>query len=268
MKMISFHPADMGMSLSDKFQWAAGALLQLTVLFLALRRRLFGRQPFLTLYLCLLIVEQIVMAVVYAALGVRSYISFYTFWALQAVLVSFRGSAVYEVCRILLAPFAGVWKLSRSVLLLIAAILTVTAFLAAAQSGPRISAIISTTSRGLELAIVGVLIFGLAFCRYYQVRVPGYLIWICLGFGFYSAVQVVNDTFLRRFLLGYFPLWEQLWVLSFNIAVLIWCVALWKPLPALQLAPATLEPATYGALAPQVTSRLRELNSRLLEMWK
>jgi hypothetical protein len=258
----------MGMFSVAKTQWEIGALLEATVLFLALRRRLFERQPLLTIYLGLIVFNEFIVAIVYGAFGIRSYVSFYTFWGLQALLVSSRGSAVYEVCRLLLAPFAGVWRLSRNVLLLIAAILTITAIFAAAQSGPRFSAIISTASRGLELAIVGILTLGLTICRYYRVRVPGYLIWICLGFGFYATMQVVNDTFLRQWLLGYFPIWQQLWVLSFDIAVLMWCVALWKPLPALQRAPATLEPVVYETLGPQVTSRLRELNSRLLEMWK
>jgi hypothetical protein len=256
------------MSLFDKLQWVIGALIELAALFLALRRKLTVRQPLFITYLILLIVEQVVMTIVYAAFGIRSYVSFYTFWGLQALLVSSRGSAVYEVCRVLLAPFLGVWKLCRRALLGFATILSAAAVLAASRSGPRVSAIISTAGRGLELAIVGILIFGLAFCRYYQIRVPDDLVWICLGFGFYSAVQVLNDTFLHQLLLNYFPMWKQLWLLSFDIAVFIWCVALWKPLPVLKTAPAMLEPIAYESLAPHVTSRLRELNSRLLEMWR
>jgi hypothetical protein len=258
----------MGLSSIDKIQWTAGAFLELAVFMLAIRRKLYQKHPLLTIYLCLLIVEQVVMTTVYAAVGIRPYVTFYTFWALQCLLVLWRGASVYELCRVLLAPFAGVWRICRSFLLLIAMVLGVTAYFAASESGPRVSSIVSTAERGLELAIVGILLFGLAFCRYYQIRIERYILWIGLGFGFYSAVQVVNNTFLRHFLLSYFPLWNGLRVLSFNISTVLWCFALWKPLPVPTLEPAMLGYGTYEALAPHMTSRLRTLNSRLLEMWK
>lgn len=258
----------MGLSLIAKIQWEAAVLLELAVLILAIRRNLVQRLPLFTIYLGLLIVEEVVMALVYAAFGIRSYAAFYTFWALQSVLVLWRGAAVYELCRVLLAPFAGIWTICRSFLLLTAGTLAVSAYFAASESGPRLASIISTAARGLELAIVGILIFGLAFCRYYQIRIDRYILWIGLGFGFYSAVQVVNNSFLQHFLLSYFPLWNGLGVLSFNISTALWCFALWKPLPAPKHSPAMLEPGTYEALVPRMSSRLRTLNARLMEMWK
>lgn len=258
----------MGLSFIDKFQWAVAAVLEVGVFSLALRHRLVERQPFFTIYLGLLIFVEAVMAIVYPTFGIRSYIYFYIAWGFQALLVLSRGTSVYEVCKVLIAPFAGVWKLCRSVLLLISGVLVLTAIFAASQSGPRLSAIISTAERGLELAIVGVLLSGLAFCRYYRIHIDRYIAWLGLGFGFYSAVQVVNSTFLQRYALSYFPLWNQLAIFSFNIATVLWCFALWKPLPARKLSAATLRPGTYETIAPQVSMRLRELNTRLLEMWK
>lgn len=180
----------MGLSFVDKLHWAASMVLELTVLFLAIHNKLFKRHPLFTVYLALLILQGLVMAVVYTVLGIRSYLAFCIFWTLQAILVLWRGSAVYELCRVLLAPFAGVWRICRSFLLLTASMLAVSAYFAASESGPRLASIISTAERGLELAIVGILIFGLAFCRYYQIRIDRYILWIGLGFGFYSAVQV------------------------------------------------------------------------------
>ena len=258
----------MGLSLIDKIQGMAGAVLELAVLFLVFRHRLFGRQPLFSVYLGLLIFYEVVETIVYATFGIRSYISFYSAWGFQALLVSGRGAAVYEFCKILIAPFSGVWKVCRSVLLSIAAVLTVAAIIATSESGPRLSVMISTAERGLELAIVGILLFGLAFCRYYRIQIDGYLAWIGLGFGFYSAIQVVNSSFLQRFAMSYFPLWNQLSIFSFNIATILWCVALWRPLPAMKRAAATLQPGAYEAFAPQMSIRLRELNARLLEMWK
>lgn len=258
----------MGLSLIDKLEWGMAVLLEVTVFFIALRRRLYQRHPLFTSYLGLIVGCEGAMWLAYTLTGFRSSFSLYAYWTLQSLLLLCRGATVYEICQVLLAPFAGIWRLSRGLLLAISIALALTAVFAASQSGPRISAIVSTAGRGLELAIVSILLFGLAFSRYYQVKIPRYLVWICLGFGFYSAVQVVNNTFLRHYLLGYFPVWRYVTPFSFDISTVIWGFALWKPLPVLSLVPATLSPGAYEVIAPQMTSRLRELNARLLEMWK
>lgn len=258
----------MGLSVIEQVEWAAAAALELLAFVLAIRRRLFARQPLFGSYLTLLIADQLLMTFFYAKFGVRSHVSFYVFWALQAVLIMLRGAAVFEVFKVVLSPFSGVWKTCRGILLLVGVTLTFAAIFAASQSGPRISAIISTGGRGLELAIVGILLFGLAFSRYYNIHIETYLLWIGFAFGFYSGVQVVNNTFLHRYLLSYFPMWSRLSVFAFDISTVLWCVALWSPLPAVRATPAALGHEDYEAIAPQMTSRLRELNSRLLDIWK
>lgn len=258
----------MQLPLADKIEWAVAALLEVSVFVIALRRELQERQPLLTTYLGLLVALEGAMWLTYTLAGVRSRFSLYAYWTQQSLLMIFRGIAVYEICRVTLARYAGVWRLCRGFLLAILTILAFTGIIAASRSGPRYSVIISTAGRGLELAIVSVLLFGLAFCRYYRVEVPGYLALISVGFGFYSAVQVINNVFLRQYLLSYFPVWRYVTLFSFDIATILWGVALWKPLPELRLAPVTLLPGAYEEFAPQMTTRLRELNTRLLEMWK
>jgi hypothetical protein len=123
--------------------------------------------------------------------------------------------------------------------------------------------------RGLELTVVGVLLFGLIFCRYYDIEIPRHWAWIAFGLGFCSAIQVANNTFLGDWhAQQHVLIWGALRRASFNIAILFWLVALWKPLPATAPAPVLLARGDCEFLAPQVSGRLRELNARLLEMWK
>ncbi|MHB8527351.1 MAG: hypothetical protein ACYDD2_14510 [Candidatus Acidiferrales bacterium] len=201
--------------------------------------------------------------------GIDSRVSFEVYWTLQALLVLARAFAVYDVCRVLLAPYSGVWKLARPLLIMLGLVL---AGGAAATSRQRVHPISATTlmaERGLEFTVVSVLIFGLIFCRYYGVRIDRHLAWIALGLGFYSTIQVANNTFLGDWLTrARFPVWAALRYASFYVAATFWLVALWKPLPARQPAPVLLAPGEYDRLAPQMTMRLRELNTRLLEMWK
>jgi len=259
----------MDFSLFDSIRWAATALIEVVVLALAIRQKLFDRLPFFAIYLCILVVNEGILWVTYSFTGISSHTSFYVYWTMQALQVTVRGVVVYEICRELISPYAGVWRLCRPFLVLMGLVLASTAVATARRRLHPISATTLVAERGLEFTVVGILILGLIFCRYYGVRIDRYVALIALGLGFYSAVQVANNTFLSEWLTGArFPIWEALRNASFNIATVFWLVALWKPLPARQAVPVLLTPGEYDRLAPQVTLRLRELNTRLLEMWK
>lgn len=259
----------MDFSLFESVRWAITVLIEVMVLVLALRHRLFERLPFFTAYLSILVVNEGILWVTYSLADISSHGSFYVYWTMQAIQVSIRGIVVYEICREILSPYAGVWKLCRPLLIGLGLILAGSAVATARRRIHPISATTLMAERGLELMVVAILVLGLVFCRYYGVRIDRYLAWVALGLGFYSAVQVANDTFLSEWLTrARFPIWEDLRNASFNIATIFWLVALWKPLPARQPAPVLLAPGEYGRLAPQMTLRLRELNTRLLEIWK
>ncbi|HLJ42134.1 MAG TPA: hypothetical protein VKT50_11660 [Candidatus Acidoferrales bacterium] len=258
----------MGLSLFESVHWAATVLIEVVVLTFALRRKLFDQLPVFTIYLCILVANEAIVSLTYSFAGIRSHTSFYVYWAMQAVQVSIRAIVVYEICQALLSRYTGIWKLCRPLLITLGLVL---AGSAAATSRQRVHPISATTlmaERGLEFTVVSILIFGLIFCRYYGVWIDRHLAWIALGLGFYSAVQVANNTFLRGEPMTHLPVLQIIRQTSFNIATIFWLVALWKPLPARQPAPVLLGPGEYDRLAPQMTLRLRELNSRLLEMWK
>lgn len=258
----------MGLSLSESVHWALTAVLEAGVVLLALRRHLFRQLPFLTLYLLVLVLNEAVMWSFYRFTGFQSYASFSAYWTMQAVQVTGRAIVVYEICRFLLQDYTGIWRLCRPFLLTLAAALVADAVFSARASSHGIATAILMAERGLELVILGILIFGLAFCRYYAIRIPRHIGWIGLGLGFYSAVEVANNTVLQRWAGTYFPVWENLRHASFNVATICWCVALLAPLPAVRPAPILLNRYEYENLRPFVTTKLRELNTRLLEMWK
>lgn len=259
----------MGFSLFDSVYWATTVFLEVAVFCLALRRRLFGRLPFFTLYLGLVVADEALLWLTYRLIGIRSRISFDIYWTSQAFLVLSRAVVVYEICRALLLPFAGIWRLCRPLLVGLGLILVGSALATARRTVHPISATTIMADRGLEFAVAGILLFGLIFCRYYGVEIPRHLAWIALGLGFYSAIQVANNTFLGDWLTHQHVLiWGAVRRASFNIATLFWLVALWKPLPVAAPAPVLLARGEYEILAPQVSGRLRELNARLLEIWK
>lgn len=248
-------------------RWSASFGLEVAVFLLAVRRKIFKELPLFSVYLALLVASEVARWVVFHVTTLSSRPSFDVYWTTQALLVCFRALVVYEICRVLLHPYKGIWRLCQPFLLAVGAVLILDAALAAEQGRQAATAIL-TAEGGLELAALAILLFGLAFCKYYGVRVERYLLWIGLGLGFYSAVQVANNTFMQHGLGWYFSIWENLRLISFNIATVCWLVALLKPLPAAQPVRAVLSQRDYEILAPQVTARLRELNTRLLEIWK
>lgn len=257
------HPA-----LLANLRWAASFILELAVFSLAVRRKLLSEMPFFSIYLGLLVASEVIRWAVYRATTLDSRASFDTYWTTQALLVCFRALVVYEICKLLLHSYKGIWRLCRPFLLAVAAILIADAAFVAQESAHQAATAILTAERGLEVAVLAILLLGLAFCRYYGVRIERYLLWIGLGLGFYSAVQVANNTFMQQGPGWYFSVWENLRLISFNIATACWFIALLKPVPSARPAQVLMTSERYEILAPQVTARLRELNTHLLGMWK
>lgn len=179
---------------------------------------------------------------------------------MQTILLLARVAMVIEIFRRALGHYSGLWRLCRSILAVIAVVLVLAAAYQAQKSAPRIAAVALTTERGLELAIVGILLFAVVICRYYH--------WIALGIGLNSAVQVANNSLLQKWLPEYFRAWSSIRLLWFQIVTALWCAILWKPLLAPRAAPALFEREVYDELSPEVSRKLREMNSKLAEMLK
>jgi hypothetical protein len=246
--------------------WGLGACLEATILVLALVRKLGQRLPVFVAYLVLLVTNELLMFGFYRMVGFKSRIFFYVFWSIQGLFLLFRALVVYEICRSILSPLDGVWRLAKPFLAMMGCILLAAMLISTRGTPLSLASLIPTGQRGLELIIVGLLIAGLAFCRYYRVQADNYLAWIALGLGFHSIIQSTDNTFLPW--LGHFALWAALSHASFDIAMIMWVVALWNPLAAVRHSPVLLGQDEYDRLSPQVTAQLRELNTRLLGMWK
>jgi hypothetical protein len=252
----------------DYAEWSATTLLEVFLCNLALRHGLFHRLPYFTTYSLLLVSREVIWWVAYHLLNPLSPVTLTLYWSMQAVLLAARGAVIAEICWRLLVPYPGIWKLCRSFMIVIAAILITTAAVAAHRNGPEFARVVLTAERGLELVIVGILLFGLAFCRHYGLKIESPIPLVALGLGLYSAIQVANNTFFQALHGGYFDLWSAVRHVSFGLALVAWCIALWRPLPAPRPAPVLFEREVYDQIAPQMSSRLRELNARLSEMLK
>jgi len=234
----------------------------------AFRRGLYLRLPLFTAYLALLCLRNLVLWWFYLGPGYDSRAAFEYFWVTQGILLAARGAAIAEIAWRTLRAYRGVWALSSVLLIGIALFLLVQAGLSAAGNRSWIAPFVLTAERGLELAAVVILVALFCLSRYYGIRLEPVQRIVALGLGAYSAVQVINNSFMREWLTRYFGWWAHIRVISFFAAMGIWWLALRKPLPTEQPKPVLLSQDVYDELAPQVSLRLRKLNDRLLEMLK
>ena len=244
----------------------AATLLEVSVAILAVRHGLFRRLPVFTTYLFAVVLTEFIRLGLIAKIGFGSKTYFWTYWLTQAVLIGLRGIVVAEICRKVLGHNIGIWHLCRIILCGVAGILFANAAVAAWHNQNHVTVLITILERDLELAILGTLIFAFMFTRYYMIRVDRLITLVSVGLLFYSAVQVANHEIISVFRAGFYPLYAQIVVNSFAISMLIWLAAVWKPVPAEAPATAMLGPQVYGQVMPEVNLRLRELNSRLLEI--
>jgi hypothetical protein len=256
----------MHLSLTDNVAWAFGAALETLLLLLALRRGLYRRFPVFTLYVALVVLSEPVLWFVYNKGQGHLRLIFVAYYLTQCILLLARGGVVAEICRDLLSPYPGIWKVCRGCLLTIAVVLL--AFAAAAAYRTGASTAVATGERGLELVVVGVLLFAVAFCRYYEIVPDQVTAFLALGLGLYSAIQVANNTLIFEWLLPYVGWWQKVRQLSYPVVVFVWLFALRNPLPEARPAPALLDAGVYDEFVPQVNMRLRELNARLQEILK
>jgi hypothetical protein len=253
--------------LSDYLRGGAGTALELLLLCLVLRRGLARRFPFFLSYVILLLTFDLSYLPSFLHFGFRSNAMLLFYWISQEILVIARGLVAVEICSAMLRSYKGIWRLCRLLLSGIGGVLIAAAILSARQNAPRLPAMVYASERGLELTIVGLLLLGLAFCRYYRVEPEPPIPLLALGLGIYSAIQVANDTLLGKWL-SYLPLWSQIRVYSFDIALGLWLVSVWRTLPERRPVPSMLDRGVYEGLSPVINVRLRELNSRLLGMLK
>jgi hypothetical protein len=256
----------MHLSSTELLLWVLSILLQFGLCVLVFWRGLHRRLPIFSSYAVLVLFAAISVWFAYRRWGYRSLPAWYFAWSMQGLTFLGRGFAVTELCWKILRPYAGVWGLAWRALVLLSVMLTARAMVYAQGDAHWVVPFVLTAEQGLEMMIAAVLLALLATCAYYRISVEPSYRWIVVGLCFNSIIQALNNSFLRNWLSTQIFFWNGIRLSSFNIAIVVWCVALWKPLLAERPAPVLLGQQMYDELTPQVNYRLRILNQRLLEI--
>jgi hypothetical protein len=250
--------------------WAGSALAQLIVLALLFAKGNARKLPFFTLYVGLDICQVGFLLLVYAHWGTNSPTSATLAWSSECITLVAQALATIEILSITLKPYPGIWGLGWRALAAAAA--SVVIVVALISRGHGALELWFEINRGYHLTFATALISCLLLVRYYSIQVPAAYKLILGGFCLNSCVEVLSNTLIQVLAHKGFALpkgtWQFVTTISFVVALVIWAVALRKPLPAENRQIASLSDSSYQQLSPEINQRLRELNEKLLRLWK
>jgi len=255
----------MQLGTSVSFLWYVTLGLDVILVALVVRRRVFRSLPFFALFVFFSTLRSFSLWAVYGWLGFSSRPAWYVAWFTQAVLLIGRGAVCAELCWHVLRRSPGLWSVARGVLVTIGVAIAIYAGIDSLHPIFQIHYPIVPAERGLELAIAVVLISLLLVAQRYKIRIQRTSFLIVAGLCFYSLVQTLNNTFYHV-LTNYFPWWNSFRIVSFHITVLlwIWAVATWYSTSDEE--PLQMVPNLYEEHAEEVSRKLRSLDEDLEEI--
>jgi hypothetical protein len=265
--LVSPAMSSLGFPLQVLVLWGCSSLVQLVVLVLLFKEGSFRKLSSFTVYTALNICQVGFLLFVYGH-GFGPKTTETLAWFSEAITLVAQSFAATEILQVVLRPYQGIWGLAWRLLAFTAIVVIV---LYAKITYPSWS-----KAAWFELDVCYHLTFAIAMLgcllliRYYSIPVPKPYKTILIGFCFCSCADLlINKVFRPIFYLpGNQNLWRSATMLSFIVVLLLWAVALWKPLPAENPRLAASSDDAYQRLSPEINDRLRLLNEKLQRLWK
>jgi hypothetical protein len=228
----------------------------------------FRRLPIFTTYVAINVCQAGFLYLVYVRFGFHSRLVIWLAWASQAAAILAEALATTEILRAVLVPYKGIWGLGWRTLMAASGVLLI--YVTLDTRGDLNWALI-TAERGCHLIFATAIIICLLLVRYYSISVPRAYKALLGGFCFFSCTIILINTIAQGILYRrssqYEAIWEFLTVLSYAAVQVVWAEALRKPL-AVPVATRSLPAAVYQQVSPEINERLRELNEKLLRLWR
>ena len=253
----------MGLTTSELVLWYLSMLLEPAVCALAFRRRLYRELPVFTWYTAAVLVHGLPLYWVYHEMGYTSRPSFYFFWSTQAALLVWRGAAIGELAWTTSRPYLGLRVVMKWLVAAISSTLVVIAFWFSVEAPSQLPAFVLALERDLELTASIVILMLFLLTSHYDLGIDSIQKRIAVGLFLYSLVQVINNAVSKEWLQPYFHWWRIVRLTSFHVALVIWLIALLKPVvqePTAEV-PADLQPIRDFMSAG--TEVMHDLSARL-----
>jgi len=248
--------------------WNLSIILEGILCAFIVRRRLWRLLPLFTVYMFLNLFVTIALWLVYKSFGDDSRFVFYFFWSKQSLLLAARAGVCAELCLLAFRPRPGLWLHVRRVLIAITAGILVYAAIDAFRQVSVVESFVLALQRSLELTVAILLTSLLVIANRYRIRMERFPSLVALGMCIHSTFQILNNTLLKHWLDPYFSWWNNVQIVSFQVALVIWLFALRRPLPETKPAPKLLPKDVYHSYSRLISQRLKDLDRDIQEVTK
>jgi hypothetical protein len=220
--------------------WAVTFLLECVVCFLAFRRRLYLQMRVFSTYLAMLVVREVFLYWAYHVFGYSSRFAFYAFWLSQAIVLLLRAGSIAEIMWKASRGYPGFRMIGGWVAALVSVLLIARASWVVLHNVMDAPALILGVEHHVEFTAAVVLFLLFVLWIRYDVPLRQHEKLIAVGLFAYSLVQEVNDAVAQHWVGPFFHWRDRIRVVSFMVVLILWIVALRKPLARrmVQTAPA------------------------------
>jgi len=248
--------------------WTLTVILEGLLCAFVVQRRLWRCLPLFSSYVFFKFLVTTGLWLVYKRFGYDSNSARYFFWSTQSLLLVSRASVCAELCWLAFKSRPGLWSYVRRVLMAISAVILLYAAIDAYRQVSGIRGFVVTSERGLELSIAIFLTSFLIIASRYGIPMERAPFLIAIGLCLHSAFQVLNNTLFKTWLDPYFSWWRNAYMVSFQVALVIWLVALRRPLLETKPTPSLLPSGTYHSYSRVINQRLKDLDRDIQEVTK
>jgi hypothetical protein len=228
----------MGLSVVQVGLWFSTFLLECVVCFLAFRRRLYLQLRVFSAYLGMLVLREVFLYWAYHVFGYSSRFVFYAFWLTQAIVLLLRAGSIAEI----------IWKASRAcpgfrtiagwLIALVSLLLVGRASWVVVHNVMNAPVLILGVEHHVEFTAAVILFLLFVLWIRYDVPLRQHEKLIAVGLFAYSLIQEVNDAVAQHWVGPYFHWRDRIRVVCFMVVLIVWIVALRKPLAAPMIEPA------------------------------
>lgn len=253
-----------------KSLWAASFVLEVVILCLLVFRGHFRSLPFFTSYIALNLCQAVLLYAIYKRYDQQSDFVHTFAWQAEAITLIAKAFATIEVLRRVLIAYRGIWGLAWRLVTFTCMATLLGVVIAARGQGDWAT---MEADRGYHLIFATAVLACLALIHYYRIHVaPTYRI-LLAGFCFYSCMKILANTALQEFLYQRFTnsgeIWQTFSMSVYVVVLVVWAVALLRPLPAPVPQDAAVPPPFgYPQTAPELHYQLQAINKQLMNFWK
>jgi hypothetical protein len=254
---------------SSMFAWVTAPcsfLLELALVILSYKRRLYRQLFFFPAYIALLALYDPIDYWVsdYPFFGSIAYN--YIYWSTQLALSLLRLLTIAEISRRSLRGYPAVWAFGWRLLTATSVLLLSWTVYSAILRMHHFRQFIAATDQRFEFMQAIVLLLLLLLGAYYRVQISPLYRLILVGICIYSAVEIADSPF---FALKTFPgvaIFGYIRRGLFPVLLAIWAYAVWRWGGTPTTPPDLLSQEKHDELSPQIHGRLKGLNDKLSEL--